>query len=119
MPARILVVDDEAIVRRFLTLCLSGDHQVEAAADGQEALERLEAESFDLVISDIQMPRKSGLELAKWLQEHRPRVHCILISGYADTYADDIELLGCPFLAKPIAPARIKHVVAALLSAKP
>lgn len=116
MTQRILVVDDEPIVRRFLTMCLSGQYEVEAANDGQEALDRLQAASFDLVISDIQMPRLNGLQLAEWLNTHRPETRCLLISGYLDTYADAIEQLGVPFLPKPIGAARLKEEVGGLLS---
>jgi len=112
---RILIVDDEPIVRRFLTMCLGRQYEVDAADDGQDALERLQASTYALVISDIQMPRLNGLQLAEWITTHQPQTRCLLISGYVDTYADAIARLGVPFLPKPIGAARLKQEVADLL----
>jgi CheY-like chemotaxis protein len=62
--ARILVVDDEEKMRRLLCIMLGRrGHETHEAADGREALELLQAQSYDLVISDIRMPHMDGMLL--------------------------------------------------------
>ena len=65
----ILVVDDEPVVRDVLTKSLAGMwYDVAAASDGVEALERMEDEKFDLILSDWIMPRMTGVELCETLK---------------------------------------------------
>lgn len=64
--SRILVVDDEAGIRKVVRDALErSGHEVETAVDGQEALGFLEEQRFDLVVTDLTMPRKGGLELVR------------------------------------------------------
>ena len=66
MKAKLLVVDDEKHIREGLQKALSLDgYEVEVAADGKVALEKLEDEDIDLVITDLKMPQLSGEELMK------------------------------------------------------
>ena len=68
---RILVVDDEKIKRVTLADDLIGEgHEVVTAADGQQAAELLDREVFDVVITDLKMPRLDGLELLKRLKSN-------------------------------------------------
>ena len=61
---RILIVDDEESLREVLTIMLHREgYQVEAAVDGSQALARIEESAFDLVISDIKMPKLNGFYL--------------------------------------------------------
>jgi len=64
--SRVLVVDDEAGIRRVVRDALErAGHEVETAADGQEASELAESQNFDLLVTDLAMPRKSGLDLVR------------------------------------------------------
>ena len=66
MERKVLIVDDEEVIRKFLKihLCKLG-YEVEEAADGEQALEQLEKDNFDLLICDILMPKKDGWEVIK------------------------------------------------------
>ena len=69
MSKKILVIDDEEIIRKFLKIHLvKNGFEVKEAADGEQAMEQLKKDNFDLIISDIIMPKKNGLEV---LQEVR------------------------------------------------
>ena len=64
MPAKILVVDDEARMRRVLQMMLEeSGHQVDMAGDGEKALDKIKQANLALVITDMKMPGKDGLEL--------------------------------------------------------
>ena len=67
--ARILAVDDSAAMRQMVGITLSGaGHQVQQAADGVEALRIAERERFDLVITDVNMPKMNGITLVRELR---------------------------------------------------
>jgi DNA-binding response OmpR family regulator len=83
MRSRILIVDDEANQRRTLAigLRLEGFTPVEAA-DGEEALERLDEQLVDLAIVDLMMPGINGLDLARRIRFRHPEVRIVLTSAY-------------------------------------
>ncbi|HUQ05259.1 MAG TPA: PAS domain-containing protein [Kofleriaceae bacterium] len=85
-PLRILLVEDLAAVREALAMLLESDgHRVDTAFDGRDALDRIHAgSSYDLVISDVTMPRMSGTELARELAAHVPPLPMLLMTGYSD-----------------------------------
>lgn len=70
-PLRVLVVDDDDDIRDVLSLMVQRDgHIAFPARDGVEAVERLQAETFDLMLLDLTMPRMSGEDVLRWRQEH-------------------------------------------------
>ena len=80
--ARILVIDDDATVRLSVRLALEdADHAVQAAADGREGTILFQKSPADLVISDIFMPEKEGLETIDEIKRLRPQTKIIAISG--------------------------------------
>lgn len=81
----ILVVDDEAALRKLSKEILtSAGYRVKCADSGEQALEMLEQESFDLVFSDVVMPRMNGYELVNKIQEIYPAIKIQMASGYSD-----------------------------------
>ncbi len=81
---RVLVVDDDAVFREELGDLLREDgHAVAIAANVPKALEELEAAEFDVVLTDLKMPRRSGLELLREVRARWPRTLVILITGFA------------------------------------
>ncbi len=92
---KVLVVDDEEIIRDLLTsfLCLNR-LLVETAVNGQMAIERLSTQDYDLVITDIEMPRVSGIELIQWIRHNRPDTPVIILSGIGPDIPP--ELIGLP-----------------------
>jgi YesN/AraC family two-component response regulator len=88
--ARILVIDDDATIRLSLKLSLEdADHQVEEAANGLEGIGRFRANPADLVITDIFMPEKEGVELIDEIKRERPETKIIAISGGGRMNPDD------------------------------
>ncbi len=84
MTARILVVDDEEIIRESLYYILEKEgHEVEAAKDGLEALTKVEKQPFDIVITDLEMPEIKGIELLEKVQRLTPETFVLIITAYA------------------------------------
>lgn len=101
---KILVCDDDNLMREVVAvILLIGNHQVEIAYDGQEALEKIQANSFDVLITDHKMPRLSGIKLIEHLREMKNPVKVIMMTAYSDEIdmeaLDELRLNG--FFKKP------------------
>jgi DNA-binding NtrC family response regulator len=101
--AEILVVDDDALIRNTLSELLSQQHHCQTAETAENALAKLEAESFDVVLTDISMPGLSGLELLGHVLQKYPETPVIIISGISDQdHAQGLIKLGAfDYLLKP------------------
>jgi DNA-binding NtrC family response regulator len=104
---RILVVEDDELTRGLLVKALARDgYRVEESTDGEAALARLAngSDEIDIVVSDVQMPRRSGMELVAELARSHPEVPVVLLTAYADPSAamDAIALGAVDYLAKPV-----------------
>ena len=100
----VLVVDDEASIRRTLREILEyEDLDVDEAEDGDEALQRLNEGRYDVVLLDIKMPKRDGMEVLEILAESMPEVPVVMISGHADikTAVDATKLGAFDFIEKP------------------
>jgi YesN/AraC family two-component response regulator len=103
--ARILVVEDEREMCDFLFLVLTAaGYEVGVAYDGAEALDKLAQGPFDLVLSDIRMPRVDGLELLQRVREANEKTAFILMTAYAQLeYALQAVLFEADdYLTKPV-----------------
>lgn len=90
---RILVVDDDASIRRTLSILLSkAGYEVTQAADGSEAIRMWRDRGGDLVITDLHMPEKDGIETIIELLSHTPGIRIIAMSGGGQTKR--LDLLG-------------------------
>lgn len=82
-PAKILVIDDEEAVREVLSKMLRAKgHYIETASDGNEGIEKFKKQVFDLVFTDLGMPKVSGWEVGKKLKELNPKVPVAMITGW-------------------------------------
>lgn len=81
---RILIVDDEAAIRFSIAELFDGEHSVTEAAHAPAALDLLERQSFDLIISDMNMPAMSGLQLLEEVRTRHPAVAFVLMTAYGD-----------------------------------
>ncbi len=114
---RILVIDDEPDVREFLVAALSrAGYLVTAAANGREGVHACRREEMDLVITDLVMPEKEGLETILELRREHPDLAVIAISGGPRgsnrNYLGAAELCGADrVFGKPIAPAALLAAV--------
>ena len=82
--AEILVVDDDDVIRETLCELLSQEHTCQTAETAEQALEKLEAQRFDVVLTDISMPGLSGMELLDRVLQLYPRTPVIVVSGLSD-----------------------------------
>ena len=82
--ADILVVDDDDVIRDTLCELLSADYSCQTANTAEEALAKLEAQGFDVVLTDISMPGLNGRELLEKVVELYPGTPVIIISGHSD-----------------------------------
>lgn len=111
----VLVVDDDAVFRQELADLLEQDgHTPEVAASVPKAIEMLEGGDFDLVFTDLKMPRHSGLELLEEARRRWPRLLVVMITGYAtvDTAVDAMKLGAFDYLRKPFQISHLQKVVA-------
>jgi len=103
---KILVVDDEALVREMIQKGLSqmGGYNVEGAQSGSEAIGKLEDDVFDLVLTDLKMPEMDGLDLLKTIKGTRPEVMVILMTAYGsiETAVEAMRIGANDYITKPI-----------------
>ncbi|HRC87810.1 MAG TPA: response regulator, partial [Thermoanaerobaculia bacterium] len=115
MKERILIVDDEAGIRSTLAGILSDEgYETAAAETAAEAASRLARERFELVLLDIWLPDRDGLDLLSELKQSQPELPFIVISGHAnvDTAVKAIRLGAYDFLEKPLSLSRVVLTVA-------
>src|ERR1044071_8871594 len=86
-PARILIVDDDDHVREALVDELSPHYSVEAVGSGGEAIDALALRQFDVIISDLKMPDRDGIEVLEYARQHQRDPVRVLLTGYLDERA--------------------------------
>jgi two-component system response regulator PilR (NtrC family) len=105
MPVKILIADDEKPIRDSLKLVLDEEgYSTEVAGDGEEALQKIEAENFDIVITDIKMPKVDGMQLLESTSKISPDTFFIIMTAYASvkTAIDSLRNGAYDYLIKPI-----------------
>lgn len=118
---RILLVDDHFEVRSTTAAVLQDiGHEVVEAADGAEALRRIESGdcNFDVMISDYAMPHLSGTEFLRSAREICPDVPALIITGYADADSIQDRPEGVEILLKPFTPNKLEAVLSRMCSAE-
>ncbi len=105
---RALIVEDEDLMREYLeknlsTICAEW-YAADTAADGQEAIEKIEVSHFDGIITDIRMPAMDGLAMSKAIREKYPQMPILIVSGYNEfDYARKAVRLNIfDYLLKPV-----------------
>ena len=101
---RILVVDDNKELREILEEYLKSEgHNVEGSANGRDALERYEKSPFDLIITDLNMPEISGMELIKTIRKESKDTEFVIITGYAsmDSAVEAVKMGAFDYIVKP------------------
>jgi excisionase family DNA binding protein len=115
---RILIVDDEQAVRELVAKTLTmADYDVDTAADGPSAIDRLKSTDYDLLITDLKMPGMDGLSVIREARQKSAELPIIIITGYS-TEASAIEAINlgvCGYLTKPFRLPRVLAVAARAL----
>ena len=111
---RILIVDDEESMRDFLSIMLHREgYQVDTATDGSQAVSHLREHSYDLVISDIKMPRMTGLELLAHIKERTPETVVLMVTAFSST-DEAVEAMkqgAYDYITKPFKNEEIRLIV--------
>jgi DNA-binding response OmpR family regulator len=117
--ARILAIEDDNDLRGIIASTLS-EHTVREARNGKEGIEALRREPFDLVITDLVMPEKDGIESIVQIRQEYPKLKIIAISGATDelrraSLSMAKELGAVRTLAKPFVPHELRATVGEVL----
>jgi len=104
--AKILVIEDEAAIRRVLVKILSEEneaYEVDEAEDGLVGIEKIKKEDFDLVLCDIKMPKMDGVEVLEAVKKLKPETPMVMISGHGDldTAVNTMRLGAFDYISKP------------------
>lgn len=110
---RILICDDEEGVRESLNLILGGDYDLAFTINGNEAVNYLKKHNADLVIMDIKMPQKNGLEALKDIRQQRPNIKVIMVTGYqsVETAKEATKYGIFEYITKPFESKNVKETV--------
>ncbi len=119
IATKIMVVDDEERICENIEKILSkNNYEVVHAVSADEAIEKMAKESFSLLISDIVMPGKNGLELLKLVKEEWPLTKAVMITAYAstDTAMKAIRMGALDYIPKPFTPDELRATVEKVLA---
>ena len=117
MPSNkhILIVDDEAAYREMLVELLGGlDYSIDVAVDGEQAVKMASQSNYDLVITDLSLPKLSGTQVLAAVKRNHPDTPVIMITGYAtaDTAIEAMKLGAYDYIAKPFNIDEVQLIVA-------
>lgn len=121
MKSRVLVVDDEESIREFLEIMLRKEgYEVTCAEDGQKALDLIKKKSIDLVISDLQMPNMTGIELLRHVRDQYPEMLFMMITafGTTETAVEAMKLGAYDYITKPFKIDEVRINIANALRSK-
>ena len=121
--SKILVIEDEAAIRRVLVKILSEEndaYQVEEAEDGLVGIEKIKKDDFDLVLCDIKMPKMDGVEVLEAVKKIKPETPMVMISGHGDldTAVNTMRLGAFDYISKPPDLNRLLNTVRIALDTK-
>ena len=119
LKENILVIDDEKNIRTTLTKCLRAEgYEVTAAINGEDGLEKLSEEDFDLILLDMKLPGMDGIEVLRRIRESHPFTPAIMITAYGtvESAVEAMKLGAVDYLNKPFPPEEIRKVVSQVLS---
>lgn len=113
MRKSILVCDDEEGIRESLKLILERDFDLIFAESGDEAIKKMKTTPIDLVLLDIKMPKKDGLETLRELKKINPSAKIIIVTGYksVDTAQEAMRLGAIDYVVKPFNREKITKIV--------
>jgi ATP-dependent Lon protease len=119
--SQILVVDDEEIARTNLEYILRKEgHQVATAANGLEALEKVKAQEFDVVLTDLKMEKMDGIQLLESVKQIAPHTEIVMVTGYAtvSSAVDALKKGAAHYLSKPVKLDELRATVREIIDKK-
>jgi two-component system response regulator AtoC len=120
MPATILIVDDEKNTREGLSLALEDDYEVYMASGAEEAFNLMDAESFDVILTDLRMAGKSGLKVIDRAITLPNRPICIMMTAYGnvETAVEAMRRGAFDFLTKPVSLEKLEILIQRALQSR-
>jgi DNA-binding NtrC family response regulator len=118
---RILIVDDDETVRWSYRRSLESiSRNVAAASDGEEALQTMEQNPFDVVLLDMRMPGQDGLSVLRTIKQKWPESEVVIITGYptVDSAKEAVRLGAYDYVAKPVGPQDVINVTGGAITRK-
>ncbi len=114
----VLIVEDEAIVRESLRDWLSDYYQIVTAETGEQALELIARQDFDIVLLDVRLPGMSGMRVLRHLKETRPGVDVIVVTAYPSVplAVEAMKLGAVDYLVKPVVPNDLERLMKEILA---
>ncbi|MBW1839455.1 MAG: sigma-54-dependent Fis family transcriptional regulator, partial [Deltaproteobacteria bacterium] len=116
---KILVIDDNEWIRDTLKqlLAMSG-YQVDVANDGEKGIKKVKSQNYDVVLTDIQMPKVDGMELLKQIKEYNPALPVVMITGFptVDTAIQAMRQGASDFITKPFRYEQVSMTVDKLMN---
>ena len=110
--ATLLLIDDDHTIREMLDLLFSKSHECHTADRAEQALEFLEFQNYDVVITDILMPGLGGVEILRRISQRHPTTPVIVITGREDQFKDIALKMGAfAFFLKPFPLAGLERAV--------
>jgi len=115
---QILICDDEEGIRESLNLILENKYSLSFAKNGDEALEKAKNKNYDVILLDIKMPSKNGLETLEELRKLSPPPKVIIITGYqsVETASKAIKLGAMDYITKPFTVNEVHEKVEKLVA---
>lgn len=115
-PLRVLVVDDDEDIRDVLVVMVKRfGHLADRACDGVEAIDALAGRAYDVVLLDLMMPRMTGDDVLRWLQEHPERgedLRVVVATGSAEEHRVRLEALGAhAVVPKPLGLQQLQELL--------
>ena len=109
----LIVDDDREILERAKAILESADYAVQTAETARDAIRKVKSDWFDIALLDIKLPDMEGTELLKQLQEIKPRMIKIMVTGYAslDNAIQCVNLEAKAYIVKPFNPADLLQVI--------
>lgn len=109
----VLITEDEAIIRESLKEWLQESYTVTTCESGEEALQLISQTDFDILIIDVRLPGKSGLQVINEAKDLKPQLKCIVITAYpsVELAVDAMKMGAVDYLIKPVAPELLERVM--------
>lgn len=118
LKLKTLIVDDEAELRKSVVSILKNtqmqiEFEIEEAGNGQEALNKVKVQSYDLILMDVRMPQMNGLDALKEIKEHDPRTFVVIMTAHSNLNDAVIAIKegAYDYVEKPVSPEKLTDIV--------
>ena len=110
---KILIADDEKNIRTIMKQCLKAEYETETAVNGEEVIEMLEKQRYDLVFLDINMPKLDGMQVLELINKKRINIIVVIMTAYGtiERAVEAMKMGAVDFINKPFTAEEIKLTV--------